>query len=389
MASDESAEAETDASGASERTASMVDDPTESASDDLASTPDVESGLDRDFSGVVDVMSEVVADEELNGAGLVIVERDEGIVFEHYEGVFGPDRVSLIASASKSITAAVLMALDDQGLLDVEAPVADVVEWGSAHPSITPIQLISNSSGLMGLGPDAPYWCQYGYVGTMQDCAEAVFLATDDDDETVPPDTEFRYGGGQWQVAGAVAEVAAGRSWSELVDELIAEPCGIASLGYNNHFLQFPDNENPFGHPSGFDGDASVLRRTENPNMEGGAYISVHDYAALLLMHLNEGRCGEQQVLSPEAVSVMHADRIAEAYEGETDAGLEGYGLGWWIDRDEPGLISDGGAFGAFPWLDVDAGYGAYLVVESTNDVSRTISEQIVPLIAEQMTGAS
>ena len=170
-----------------------------------------------------------------------MVDRDGGIVHEHYTGEFGPDRVSLIASSSKMLTAGVLMRLADQGLLDMDAPVADAVPWGAGNPDITPAQLVSNSSGLVGLVDDptfAPYLCQYLAAGTLQDCATRIFTTDQDDDRVVPPDTAFRYGGAQWQVAGALAEAVSGRSWAQLIDETYVQPCGVDSLAYNNHFAQ-------------------------------------------------------------------------------------------------------------------------------------------------------
>ena len=126
------------------------------------------AGATLDFTEVDDAVDEFVTAEELNGAALVVVDREDGIVHEHYAGEFGPDRVSLIASSSKMLTAGVLMRLDDEGLLDVDAPVADAVDWGTANPEITPAQLVSNSSGLVGLVDDptfAPYICQYVAAG--------------------------------------------------------------------------------------------------------------------------------------------------------------------------------------------------------------------------------
>lgn len=354
-------------------------------------------GVDElDFDEVDRLVDEHVADEDLNGAALVVVHRDEGIVHEHYAGEFGPDRVSLVASASKMLTAGVLMSLHDRGALDIDAPVADVVDWGAANPDIAPVHLLSNSSGLPGLvdGPTfAPYLCQYVAVGTLAQCGERIFTSTDDDELVVPPDTEFRYGGGQWQVAGAVAEAAAGASWAELVERTYVEPCGVTSLAYNNHFAQLVSEDGPFTHPPQFDGDPSVLAPTPNPNMEGGAYISPTDYAELLLMHLRGGVCGDERVLSEESVERMHRDRVVAGYGADLDIGdgddgdraFGGYGLGWWVDAEDPDVIEDGGAFGAVPWLDLGRGYGAYLVVESTSRVGRDLAVEVRPQIAAQI----
>ncbi len=301
---------------------------------------------DADFGEVATTMDAFVAEQDLTGAGLVIVDPDEGIVYEHYVGEdFGPDHLSLIASSSKMLTAGVLMRLHDQGVLDLDAPVAEAVDWpgADANPEVTPAQLLSNSSGLVGLLPNptyVPYLCQYLIAGTLTECGQRIFTTTEDDAEVVPPDTEFRYGGGQWQVAGAVAEVASGRSWAELIDETYVQPCGLRDLAYNNHFAQAVSTGGPFDYPTGFAGDPSTLAPTENPNMEGGAYVSPRDYAELVRMHLRGGVCDGGRVLSEESVRRMHTDRVVSTYDGElgpaggddTDRpGFLGYGLGWWV----------------------------------------------------------
>jgi CubicO group peptidase (beta-lactamase class C family) len=334
-----------------------------------------------DFSALDPIVQRFVDERGLDGAGLVVVERDDGLVYERYWGDFGPDRVSLVASASKMIAAGVLMRLDDEGLLDVDAPVADAVDWGAANLAVTPAQLLSNSSGLVGLGPDPsyrPYRCQFRAEGELAGCGEEIFTTPDDDDDVVAPDTEFRYGGGQWQVAGALAEAVSGRSWSVLLDEVYIQPCDVHSLGFNNQWTQFGPIR--FTYPTEFDADPSSLTATDNPNIEGGAYITAPDYARLLLMHLRDGRCGDEQVLSSDAIATMHEDRIGEVYGGS--AGASGYGMGWWIDR-STGRLSDPGAYGAYPWLDLGDGHGAYLVVEADSRTGTELAEQLFMPVAD------
>ena len=336
---------------------------------------------DYDFTAISPIVQDFVDEHDLNGAGLVIVDRDEGVVHDEYWGEFDADHVSLIASSSKMIVAGVLMHLDDAGLLEVDAPVADVADWGSGNPTITPAQLVSNSSGLPGLFPSpgyGPYVCQYVVSGTMQACAEAIFTSTGDDADVIPPDTEYRYGGAQWQVAGAVAEVASGKSWADLVEEIYVEPCGVDSLAFNNQWAQFGGGG--FGYPTQFAGDPTTLAATDNPNMEGGAYITAPDYATLLLMHLRDGMCDDTQVLSPEALERMHSDRTVSTYGSDT-----AYGMGWWVDE-AAGRITDPGAYGAVPWLDLDDGYGAYLVIEGGSGAGGQLAGLLYDIVEEQMT---
>jgi hypothetical protein len=87
-----------------------------------------------DFSAISPIVQEFVNGKGLNGAGLIVVERDDGVVYHDHWGEFGPDRISLVASSSKMVTAGVLMRLHDDGLLDIDAPVAEVVGWGRPIP---------------------------------------------------------------------------------------------------------------------------------------------------------------------------------------------------------------------------------------------------------------
>lgn len=357
--------------------------PVESTAAPATSAPATSSApaAARDFADVDSTLRALVDANGLDGAGLVLVDRDDGIVHEVYVGEFTADRVSLIASSSKMITAGVLLRLADDGLVDLDAPVADYVDWGASNPDITTAQLLSNSSGLVGLLPNllyGPYLCQLSPDRELEECGAEIFGTTEDDDDVVAPDTEFRYGGAQWQVAGAVAEAVSGMTWTELIDETYVAPCGVESLGYTNHWLQ----AGGFGYPDDF--DPAELAPTVNPQMEGGGYITPPDYAELLLMHLRGGMCDGGRVLSEEAVARAHADRVATAY-GENAGLTPGYGLGWWVNR-QTGIISDGGAYGSLPWLDLEDGYGAYLVIEANSDLGSRMFAELEPVVESAMT---
>jgi CubicO group peptidase (beta-lactamase class C family) len=346
-----------------------------------------------DFSAFeAEIEAWIAETEGIEGVGAILVDLDDGVVYKRSFRAFTDDRVYLVASSSKMVTAGVLLALQDQGLLDMDAPVNDVVDWGDEHnPDITPAQLVSNTSGLVGLFPFfGAYICQYIYTGfTLSGCGETIFTTLMDDEgdpsnegqpaHAIPPDTMFRYGGGQWQVAGAVAEIASGKSWAELIQETYVAPCGLETFGYNNHFSQLSGES--FSYPIGFDGDLSTLEPTDNPNMEGGLYTTIGDYAKLLLMHLRGGMCGENRVLSEESVQTLHTDRLLEVVGGSTGApGMEGYGYGWWFDRGADPVLIDPGAYGSTAWLDEERGYAGFLVIEETSLLGAQLFAQVHPL---------
>ena len=288
----------------------------------------------------------------------------------------------MIGPLAEMISVGVVLGLHEDGLLDVDAPVADVVAWGSGNPEVTLAQLLSHSSGMLG-GPEsnfyAPYLCSGMFVGSLQGCAETIFTTPDDDADLVPPDTVFGWPatGADYQVAGAVAEVASGKTWAELVDETYA-PCGLEVLAYNNPWFQLPFDPATFAYPSAaFDGDPSTLAPTENPSIEAGAYTTPDDYAALLLMHLRDGMCGDQRVLSTESLERMHEDRIALVYDGSNPAfdpetgdatgEVWGYGMGFMLDREVGnGRLGMATPFGQQLWMDLDTGYAVLLLLEAS-----------------------
>lgn len=339
-----------------------------------------------DFTAVTEAVEEIVGSRGLGGAGLIVVHENAGVIYEEYFGAFSAERISLIASSSKMISAGVLLRLQDDGLLDLNAPIEDIVDWASGNPDMTAAQLISSSSGLVGLWPDlayAPYRCQWVPTGTLQACGATIFNSTADDADQAPPDTEFRYGGAQWQLAGAVAEAVSGKSWDQLIEEIYVEPCGLDSLGYVSLGAV---STGPKAYPVAFGGDPDSVTSSANPSIGGGAHITASDYGKLLLMQLRGGWCGSNQVLSPAALDTMHTDRIAEVYDGNAEARDTGYGMGWWIDRGT-GRLRDPGLWGAVSWLDLEGRYGVYLVIEDRMSAGTVIKRRIERLIDEAVTG--
>jgi CubicO group peptidase (beta-lactamase class C family) len=283
----------------------------------------------------------------------------------------------------------VLLRLADQHKLDLDAPVVGAVgaAWGAAGKAgLTVAQMLSNSSGMVGLDDATylPYVCQFVPGGTLTACGRTIYQASDAD-RVVPPDTAFRYGGGQWQLAGGIAEVVSGKPWQDLLRETYQEPCGTASLGYTNQFARAGMNYPPF-----FMATASNLDRTDNPSIEGGAYITAADYGKILLLHLRRGLCDGNRVLSEAAVARMQQDRIGPTYGGATpDPNYAGYGLGWWVDRANAGVVSDPGAYGAVPWLDGPRGYGAFVLLEDTSLHGVQLREQVKPILDKVFDGGN
>ena len=181
-----------------------------------------------------------------------------------------------------------------------------------------------------------------------------------------------------------MAEAVSGQTWDELVTEIYNEPCGLDSLGY----ISASAVDASFGgYPIAFGGDPANAHPSENPNIEGGAYVSVPDYGQLLLMHLRGGVCGDTQVLSPEALRHDVRRPGGRRLRRRRHRARIGYGMGWWIDR-ETGQLSDPGLWGAVAWLDLDDRYGAYLIVEDEGATGQSLKTQIEDFVHEGVVGA-
>jgi CubicO group peptidase (beta-lactamase class C family) len=324
--------------------------------------------------------------EAFPGASIIIVDKELGPIHKAVFGNQTEDTVALLASASKVPTATLLMALhedDDNIDFDIAAPIADYLPWqGVWDERITTEHALSNRSGIPGIvvlfrDPAAygAHNCQYVPTGTLQACAQLIYENPLPELETNAPDTVFEYGGSQWTLAAAVGEIVGGATWQQLWDDYVGRPCGLEVFRYGNYLSA----------PQSWDGNPDSLIGIENPNAEGGAISNLDDYARLLSMHLNDGNCGDNKVLSAEAVAFMQQARTPAA-DGW------GYGMGWWIIPAEDGasiyLYVDPGLYGSVSWLDVEREYGGVVLFEEYTGLvagqgSQGVVNELIPLIED------
>ncbi len=343
----------------------------------------VDPSLDQfEFEEVDNELAHFVLENwlSIDGASIVIVEKDSGVIHKAAIGSHQLDSVLMLASVSKVPSVSILMSLASDASIDINLPISSYLpaSWEAAYPGITTSQLLSSTSGIPGLGilerdlvayAHAGHMCQfeYGYFGLptpLQSCAKSIYENVVET-PVRPPGEIFDYGGSQWQLAGGVAEVVSGQSWGQLVEQRLAIPCGLEVFRYGNIVAR----------PNRWNGNPDDLLGSENPSIEGGAISNVDDYAKMLMMHLNDGWCentdGElTQVLTPELVEEMRVDRGTDA--GSRAISGWGYGMGWWVIPPlppiiEPNIYVDPGAFGSVAWLDSQRQYAVFVALEKYN----------------------
>jgi CubicO group peptidase (beta-lactamase class C family) len=311
------------------------------------STTNIQSNYD--FTPIDNLLEEKLTSIPIDGCVLLLI-KDEKIIYEKAFGSYSLNTVVPIASATKWVSAVLILDLVDDGLLSLDDKVSEYIPSflnRGDKKDITIRQCFSHSSGLprtaFVLNYQQPPW-------TLETCVE--YIANKDLEE--PPGSAFRYGGCSMQVAGRVAEIVGGDSWINLYNDRIADPLEIESLVWNN---DYPD--------------------TLNPRIAGGIHqITVHDYAKLIQMLANGGSLNGVTIMSSETADEMFIDQtygapvVYSPYDGRIDFPHLGYSIGAWIDttnqQDEVVELSSTGAWGFHPWIDRQRNIIGVFLVEST-----------------------
>lgn len=267
------------------------------------------------------------------------------IVFQHGQMLYRLDRGSLapdaqlpVASASKWLTAALVMTVVDEGKLSLDAPIGQRLPYFTgAAGNITLRQILSFTSGQGSLR---------GLVDVRQDPRMALansarqIAAIPLQDQ---PGTVFKYGSPALQIAGALVEQATGESWTQLFDERIARPLGMTHTQWGNPLR-------PNVPPS----------EVHNPNLQGGVTTTAEDYGKFLTMLAAHGLYDGHRILSARSVDMMETTQTRDlpmnfVPPGGAQAKLQ-YALGNWCEVVEASgscaVVSSPGALGTYPWLD-------------------------------------
>ena len=226
------------------------------------------------------------------------------------------DTAYRIASCTKSFTAAAVLLLRDRGLVDLDAPITDFVPAlqlrpdGFATPTVR--MLLTMSAGLANDDP----WADRQEAMTDAEldaaCAGGVRLLW-------PPGTAFEYSNLGYALLGRVVQVAAGRSYHDIVTDELLRPLGLTSTAF------VP----PAGAvATGYDkqGDEWVAVPFSAPGAFspiGGLFSTVTDLAGWVQWFIGD----DDGPLSPASRTEMCTGVQARGAEGAA-AGVARYGFG-------------------------------------------------------------
>ncbi len=295
-------------------------------------TPTPVAPVAYDFKAVDQLVADNIGLYNNNVA--VLVSQNGKAIYEK-NVAFDQNTSRNIASASKWLSGAVIMALVDERKLALTDTLGRFLPIFTKYRKggITIRQLFSHTSGFPG---DSPQSYENSRSLTLAQATDSMAVYTR---LINAPGTTFYYGGVGMQIAGRVAEVVSGKSWQTLFNEKIGTPCGLVAT-YSPLNLG-------------------------NPLIAGGVVTSARSYLNFLEMLAYNGFYNEKQVLSEVAVKTLISDQTnnaiiqytpypANPYSVYKNAPVR-YGIGNWLDVvDASGTViesSSPGAFGTHPWV--------------------------------------
>src|SRR6266851_9547598 len=238
-------------------------------------------GVTDDFSKINERIQGWVERGYYPGGGLFVA-MNRRVLYEKYFGSYTPDSVVFIASAGKWLAAATIMSLVDEGKLLLDDPASKwIPQLKGEQGRSTLRQMLSHTSGYEPYQPDDKPIDDYQTLE--ESVAHIVPLPM-----AHRTGEQFEYGGLAMQIAGRMAEIAAGKSWEQLFQERIARPLQMN----NTHFTPVDAGG---GH---------------SPMLGGGARSTLRDYANFLSMIFNDGSFQGLRVLSKQAIREMEADQV-------------------------------------------------------------------------------
>jgi CubicO group peptidase (beta-lactamase class C family) len=234
-----------------------------------------------DFTAAEKILTDNL--EKYKGNAVLMVSQNGKIVLNKKWGTFNENTPQPVASATKWLSGAVLMALVDEGKLSLNDSIGKFLPIFTKYKkgNITIRQCFSHTTGFPSETPE-------GYENDRSiSLAACVDLTAQNTKTIAKPGLSFVYGNVGMQIAGRIAEVVSGKSWQELFNQKIGIPCGM-SVTYS-----------PLS--------------PKNPRIAGGAVTSARDYLNFLEMIVNKGVFNGKKVLSEQAVSEMLKDQTNAA----------------------------------------------------------------------------
>ncbi|MDC0273379.1 beta-lactamase family protein [Planctomycetaceae bacterium] len=258
-----------------------------------------------DLGGFDAIMLDAIKERTITGCSYLVAHNGE-IVYRKAHGEFTTDERVPLASVSKPFAASVIMALAEQGKLDLEDPVEKYLPEfkgirvkGSEKPArpMTIRHVLSHMAGFWGNKNITRE--KMGLIRDFSQTLEQSVKGAAKYELIHEPGTKWTYSGIGYCVAGRVAEAALGdQSFEKVSQDALFRPMGM------NDTTFAPTSERPF-----------IL-------VGGSLQSTLDDMAMFGQMHLNDGEYNGKRYLSKTSVTDQRRLQIPEER-------FRAPGLGW------------------------------------------------------------
>ena len=293
----------------------------------------------------------VLDETAVPGAGIALV-RQSGVEWEGGVGYADRDRRTpvtattnfRVGSISKTFIAMSLVQLSEDGQLDLDVPVSEVLPgvaidnpWEETHP-VRVIHLLQHTAGF----DDMHFNEMYVPAGEAErPLAEVLQLNPNSRRVRWQPGTRMAYSNPGYGVAGLILETIAAMPYEDYVEREIFAPLEMTS----SSFRLTQEDESRLARGYAGPHGPPVAYRQIYLRPAGNMHSSPHDMARFVQMLLGWGELGRAFVVDPEYLGNMEQPRTTLAAE----AGLRnGYGTGIFTRVDLPYKLlgHDGGIDG-------------------------------------------
>jgi CubicO group peptidase (beta-lactamase class C family) len=291
---------------------------------------------DGSYGAIDAYIQEQMARLNLPGASLAIVEGNEIAYLKGYgearPGGAAPTSQTpfFIGSLTKSFTALAVMQLVEVGKIELDAPVQRYLPWFTqadpqAAARITVRHLLNQTSGLsqaVGMIPLADF--DEGPDAAERQARELVTFQP-----TRPPGSAWEYSNMNFNLLGLIIEAASGESYEAYIRNHIFAPLEMRHSYTSKADAQQDGLAEGYRFWFGVPIAAPHLPVPSGSLPSGQLISSAEDMAHYLIAHLNGGRHGAAQILSPHGIAEMHRPAVTAAAMG-IDMGA--YGMGWFVE---------------------------------------------------------
>jgi len=295
---------------------------------------------------------------------VVLAQGDRIILAEGYGGATPDKTIFRIASVSKLFVATAAMQLVEQGKLDLRADINRYLH-GFQVPPTTMEQLLTHTGGLEerfeGLLVNDPkdllQLGEYFKRATLQRIA--------------PPGEEFAYSNHGAALAGHVIEAISGERFEDYAQRHILEPLAMT----HSTFHQPPP-------PQGLPGDSQQNKNILfQPYPAASLMSTAEEMGHFLLAHLNQGKYGEQSILRPATLSLMHQTHWTAHPQAQGVAC--GFFESWANGRHALFHTGDSGHHGIL-WLLPAAQVGLYFVCAADDGIAFEVREKLIQTLLDK-----